>query len=106
MSDFECSVQQLKERLDRGDDFVLLDVREPHEFEIARIGEKLIPLRQIPHRLDELDREKEIVVYCHHGSRSFQATMYLRQQGFTKAKNLTGGIDAWSLVIDPSVPRY
>lgn len=97
---------ELKRRLDRREDFVLLDVREPFEFEIAQIpGSRLIPVREVPARLAELDAKKEIVVFCHHGSRSAQVTHFLRSRGL-RAKNLAGGIDAWSRDVDPSTPAY
>ena len=101
------SAIELKERLARGDDLFLLDVREPMEFRYAKIeGSMLIPLQQIPQRLDELNSQREIVVICHHGIRSLQAAHYLTHQGFSKILNLAGGIDAWSLHCDTSVPRY
>ena len=90
-----------------GDSWVLLDVREPFEFEVARIeGANLIPLGQLPGRLAELDREKEILVMCHSGMRSQQAAEFLRAAGFPRVANVAGGIDAWSQEIDPDVPRY
>jgi molybdopterin/thiamine biosynthesis adenylyltransferase/rhodanese-related sulfurtransferase len=86
---------------------LLLDVREQHEWDASRIeGAKLMPLRGLPARLEELDTEAIIVVHCHHGGRSAQAVQYLRSRGFSGATNLAGGIDAWSLQVDPSVPRY
>lgn len=101
------SVHEVKARLDLGDDLVLLDVREPQEVAFCAIqGSVHIPLGQIPGRLHELDREREIVVLCHHGARSFQACAFLRSRGFENVYNLDGGIDAWSLSVDPSVPRY
>jgi adenylyltransferase/sulfurtransferase len=93
--------------MDAGDPFELIDVREPFEFEIARIdGAKLIPLGEIAERLDELEREQAIIVHCHSGKRSAQAVGLLQQQGFAKVYNLEGGIDAWSEQIDPNVPQY
>lgn len=88
---------------------LLLDCREPDEHAIARIeGARLIPMREIPERLSELEpwREKPIVVHCHHGVRSLRVVQWLRQQGFAHAQSMRGGIDAWSLEVDPSVPRY
>lgn len=103
----EISVSDLKAKLDAQESFLLLDVREPYEFEIARIeGAKLIPLRELSARQGELDREKEIVVHCHSGVRSAHAVELLRSAGFAHAFNLAGGIDAWSEEIDPTVPRY
>jgi adenylyltransferase/sulfurtransferase len=106
MSD-EIGVQELKRRLDRGESIALLDVREPHEFAIARIdGSTLIPLRSLPARLGELDRAGEIVVLCHHGQRSMRALELMRGSGFGKIKSLRGGIDAWSREVDARIPRY
>lgn len=86
---------------------IFLDVREPAEHAIARIeGAVLVPMREVPARLGELAREAEIVVFCHHGGRSAMVVNYLRQQGFSRAINLSGGIDAWSDEVDPGVPRY
>jgi sulfur-carrier protein adenylyltransferase/sulfurtransferase len=97
-------LQALRER---GDDLLLLDVREPHEFAIARLeGAKLVPLATLPARVSELDSSRPIVVYCHHGMRSRVALDFLRRAGFAKLKNLRGGIDAWSRDVDPTVPRY
>lgn len=101
------SPYELKRRMDAGEPFELIDVREPFEYEIARIdGAKLIPLGQITERLNELEREQPIVIHCHSGKRSAQAAQLLLQHGFTKVYNLEGGIDAWSDQIDPSVPKY
>src|SRR5437667_2308524 len=101
------SVQELKRKMNASEAFELIDVREPFEFEIARIdGAKLIPLGEIAERADELQHEQPIVVHCHSGRRSAQAVRLLKQRGFTNVYNLEGGIDAWSDLIDPSVPRY
>lgn len=101
------SVQELKRKMDASEAFELIDVREPFEFEIARIDRaKLIPLGEIAERADELQREQPIVVHCHSGRRSAQAVRLLKQRGFASVYNLEGGIDAWSDQIDPSVPRY
>ncbi len=98
---------EVKQRLDRGDKVTLLDVREPWEWDTARIeGAKLIPLRELETRRAELNSHDEIVVYCHMGVRSLKAIQYLQQHGFTNLKNLSGGIEAWSTTADPSVPRY
>ena len=104
--DFEISVKDLQQRLAGGEKLILVDVREPFEFSIANLNGVLIPLRSLPARTSELDPESEIIVYCHTGSRSARAVEFLRQSGFPKARNLAGGIDAWSVEIDPSVPRY
>src|SRR6266852_5385504 len=86
---------------------VLLDVREPWEFEKARIaGAQLIPMQEVPARFEELDREKEVVAICHHGGRSQQVAMFLEKAGFTRIHNLVGGVDAWSRAVDPTVPVY
>jgi molybdopterin/thiamine biosynthesis adenylyltransferase/rhodanese-related sulfurtransferase len=103
----EMSPQELKRRMDTGEQFELIDVREPFEYEIARIdGAKLIPLGEIAERLNELSGERPIVVHCHSGTRSAQATRLLQQRGFANVYNLEGGIDAWSAQIDPNVPKY
>jgi sulfur-carrier protein adenylyltransferase/sulfurtransferase len=98
---------ELKVKLDRGDRFTLIDVREPYEYQIARIpGAKLIPLGELPKRLKELDPEAEIVAHCRSGARSQKAVDLLKQNGFQKARNMTGGILAWSDKVDPTVPKY
>src|SRR6266513_2902165 len=103
----EMSPRQLKRKIDAGEPFELIDVREPFEYEIARIdGAKLIPLGEISERLDELSGERPIVVHCHSGKRSAQAARLLQQRGFANVYNLEGGIDAWSDQIDPNVPKY
>ena len=104
---FTITPRELKEQLDKGNKPVLLDVREPWEYSLAKLeGSILIPLGTLPHSLDQLDRNAEIVAYCHHGMRSADATSFLLQQGFANVKNLIGGIDAWSVQVDASVPRY
>ncbi len=104
---FDIDVERLRAWLDEGHEVHLVDVREPYEHAICRIeGSQLVPMRQIPQRIDELDRAALTVVHCHHGPRSAQVVSYLRQQGFDRATNLGGGIDAWSLRVDPAVPRY
>jgi adenylyltransferase/sulfurtransferase len=91
----------------RGAAFDLIDVREPHEFEIAQIpGARLVPLSQLPARVSELDSSRELVLHCHHGQRSMRALEYLHGAGFRKLKNLRGGIDAWAREVDSNVPRY
>jgi len=105
----EINCPQVKSKLDAGTPFLFLDVREPDEYATAKIaGTTLLPMSQLAERAAELEphRDGEIVVHCHHGGRSLRVTMWLRGQGFTKVSNLTGGIDAWSQQIDPSVPRY
>jgi rhodanese-related sulfurtransferase len=104
---FTITVQELKEKLDRGEQIFLIDVREPWEYNICKIpGAKLIPLGTLGTEYKKLDPNAEIVLHCHMGMRSMDATQFLMQQGFKNVKNLTGGINAWSLQIDPSVPRY
>jgi len=102
----EMTVEELKQRLDRGDDLFVLDVREPHEFQIANLGGHLIPLNDLPNRLGELDRDRETVVHCKMGGRSAKAVDFLRQSGFSRVHNLAGGITAWSERIDPKVSKY
>lgn len=106
--DYEITPEAVKSKLDDGQSFILLDVREPWEFERAWIeGAKLMPMGDVPSRAhQELDPEESIVVVCHHGVRSMNVTVWLRQQGFEKAQSMRGGIDAWSRVVDHSVPMY
>jgi rhodanese-related sulfurtransferase len=106
--DYEISVDQLKQQLASPNPPLLLDVREQWEFDTASIpGSKLMPMGDIPGRAhQELDDEQHIAVLCHHGARSLNVTMWLRQQGFEKAQSVAGGIDAWSRAIDPTVPTY
>ena len=104
---YTITPRELKERLDKGDKPFLLDVREPYEYSLAKIeGAVLIPLGTLPTSLEQLDQNAEIVAYCHHGMRSGDAVGFLVQQGFKNVKNLVGGIDAWSVQVDASVPRY
>ena len=106
-SQTETDVKELKRKIDAKEDFFLLDVREPNEFQIGRIpGSTLIPLGEVPQRVAEIPRDKEIVVHCKMGGRSARAADFLRQQGYTNVKNLKGGILDWSDKIDPSVPKY
>jgi len=107
-SGLEISVEEFrKERGAKGDDLVLIDVREPHEWEIVHIdGARLIPLGQLPDRLGELDGHAEIVTHCHKGGRSMKALEILRGAGFGKVRNLAGGIDAWAERIEPGMARY
>ena len=106
--DYEIDPESVQKMSKRGESFTLLDVREPWEFETARIqGAKLMPMGDIPSRANqELDPEDHIVVYCHHGVRSMNVTAWLRQQGFEKAQSMAGGIDTWSRRVDPKVPVY
>lgn len=107
--EWEVSPREVKAMRERGDNFLLLDCRTPGEFQVARIeGSKLVPLQQIAQHLPELDEHlnHKIIVTCHHGVRSLQMASILRQQGFKDVKSMAGGIDLWSLDIDPKVPRY
>ena len=105
----EIQAGVVAQRLRDGDELLLLDVREPDEYERARIdGARLLPLGEVESRLTELAdwKERPVVVHCHHGGRSAKACAILREAGFTQVANLVGGIDAWSLTVDPEVPRY
>ena len=106
--DYEITPKELSERKERNEELILLDVREPWEFETAHMdGAKLVPMGDIPARAhQELDPEEHIVVICHHGVRSMNVTAWLRQQGFEKAQSMRGGIDAWSRTVDSRVPVY
>jgi molybdopterin/thiamine biosynthesis adenylyltransferase/rhodanese-related sulfurtransferase len=104
--EFEILPKELKGKFDRGEDVFVLDVREPHEYQIVNMGGHLIPLNDLPRRVNELDSSREIVVHCHHGPRSARAVEFLQEMGFRKVKNLVGGIDQWAVQVDPSLPRY
>jgi molybdopterin/thiamine biosynthesis adenylyltransferase/rhodanese-related sulfurtransferase/molybdopterin converting factor small subunit len=105
-SEYSIIAEELKEKLESGEGVFILDVREPHEYEIVNIGGYLIPLGDLPNRVNELDSSQQIAVHCHHGARSQRAVEFLRELGFKKVKNLVGGIDEWAVKIDPSLPRY
>jgi adenylyltransferase/sulfurtransferase len=106
-TEWEITVDELKKRLDRNDRVFILDVRNPEEFQICRIpGSTLLPLPELPQRFRELDQNHEMVIHCKSGMRSLKATIFLRQQGFRKVKNLKGGILAWATSIDPTMPKY
>jgi len=102
----EIQVEELKRRLDAGDDLFVLDVREPHEYQICNINGYLIPLGDLPKRVSELDSSREIVAHCRSGVRSAKAVDFLKQAGFRKVMNLTGGILAWADRVDPKMPKY
>ena len=102
----EITPVDLKARLDRGDDLFILDVREPHEYQICNLSGYLIPLGDLPKRVNELDSSREIVAHCRSGKRSADAVNFLRQAGFRKIWNLKGGVLAWSDEVDPSMPKY
>jgi sulfur-carrier protein adenylyltransferase/sulfurtransferase len=107
MTEGEIDVLELKQKLDRGDKFVLIDVREPHEYRICNIpGSKLIPLGEFPQHMGEFKPEDDIVIHCKSGMRSAKACAVLRQNGFQHVRNVVGGILAWSDKVDPSVPKY
>jgi len=102
----EIQPEELKQRLDAGEDIFILDVREPHEFQICNLNGYLIPLGDLPKRVHELDSSREIVAHCRSGVRSAKAVAFLRQAGFQKVKNLAGGVLAWSDRVDPKMPKY
>ena len=107
MSEIEISVAELQRRQKAGDKFLLVDVREPWEYAACRIeGAKLIPMRTIPANLQALDGDEDVICYCHHGQRSLDVAAWLRSQGVESAQSLAGGIDRWSIEIDPNIPRY
>ncbi len=102
----EMQVEELKRRLDAGENLFVLDVREPHEYQICNIGGHLIPLGDLPKRVNELDSSREIVAHCRSGVRSAKAVGFLQQAGFKKVHNLAGGILAWADRVDPKMPKY
>jgi sulfur-carrier protein adenylyltransferase/sulfurtransferase len=102
----QITVKELKRRIDAGEDVQLIDVREPYEFQIAQIGGKLIPQNDVPQRLAEIDRDREVVVHCRSGARSQRIAEFLKQAGYPRVVNLAGGILAWSDEIDPKVQKY
>ncbi len=103
----EITVSELKALLDNKADFQLVDVREPHEYEICNLGGQLIPLSQIPDSADHIERGKQVVIHCRSGARSGQAVRWLEQNlGLTNLYNLKGGILAWADQIDPAMPKY
>jgi rhodanese-related sulfurtransferase len=109
MLPLDIDVQAVKKLLDDKESLLFLDCRENSEVATAKIDGTLhIPMREIPARLEELKphQERRVIVHCHHGGRSLRVTQFLRQQGFEKTQNMAGGIDAWSLEIDPTIPRY
>jgi sulfur-carrier protein adenylyltransferase/sulfurtransferase len=99
-------VEDLKQRIDAGDAPFILDVREPQEYSICNLRGVLIPLNDLPRRMSELDANREIVVHCRTGGRSAQAVEFLLANGFKDVKNLAGGILAWAIKIDPTMPQY
>ena len=107
---FELSVQETAQRISGGGKLHLIDVREPYEFATARMeGAELIPMRSVPGELQHIEglaEQAPVVVICHHGVRSLQVVNWLRQQGVERCQSMSGGMDAWSMYIDPTVPRY
>src|SRR5262249_56959901 len=107
MSELEITVVELQRKKKAGEPFLLVDVREPWEYETCRIeGAKLIPMRTIPANLQQLDVDQDVICYCHHGQRSLDVAAWLRAQGVETAQSLAGGHHRWALANDPSVSRY
>jgi rhodanese-related sulfurtransferase len=107
VNDLEILPSEVKQRLDRGEKLLLVDVREPHEYAVCHIeGSVLIPMGTIPANLQKLDVDEDVICFCHHGMRSLDVANWLRAQGVKTAKSMSGGIDRWSIEIDPQVPRY
>ncbi|MBX6361457.1 MAG: molybdopterin-synthase adenylyltransferase MoeB [Acidobacterium ailaaui] len=102
----QITPKELKQRLDAGENIFVLDVREPHEYQIVNIGASLIPLGELPNRISELDPNREIVVHCKSGGRSQKAAEFLQKSGFKNVSNLAGGITAWANDVDPKLPKY
>jgi rhodanese-related sulfurtransferase len=107
MDDMQISAKEVNERVGRGDKLLLVDVREQWEYDLSKIpGAKLIPLGALPASLNTLLDADEVICYCHHGMRSLDAAVWLRQQGVENAKSMAGGIERWSVEVDPQIPRY
>jgi rhodanese-related sulfurtransferase len=107
LANIEVTPREVRERLERGEKFLLVDVREKWEYEASHIeGSVLIPLREIPGNLQRLAAERDVVCFCHHGIRSMDAAAWLRSQGVPGARSMAGGIDRWTTEVDPLVPRY
>jgi rhodanese-related sulfurtransferase len=107
MDELEIKPADVKARIAQGEKLVLIDVREPWEYQLCRIeGAKLVPLGSLAASLNTLPDTEEVICYCHHGMRSLDAAAWLRFQGFAHAKSLAGGIERWSVEVDPKVPRY
>ena len=107
MSELEILPGEVKQRLDRGEKFLFVDVREPHEHAICHIeGSVLIPMGTIPANLQKLDTDEDVICFCHHGMRSLDVANWLRSCGVSSARSMAGGIDRWSVEIDHKVPRY
>ncbi len=103
----EVTVKELKQLLDEGADFQLIDVREQNEFDFANLGGELIPLGSVPDNIDKFAKDKQVIIHCRSGARSGNAVQFLeKNHGFDNLYNLKGGILAWSDEIDPSIPKY
>jgi len=103
----EINVQELKELMDQSTDFQLIDVREQHEFKICNLNGELIPMGEIPHRVEKVSKDKQVVIHCRSGVRSADVIRYLEQNhGYDNLYNLVGGVLAWSDQIDPTMPKY
>ena|SRR3989338_10286813 len=103
----EISPVELKQKLERKDSLLLIDIRETKEYAICHLeGSVLIPIKELPFRLKEIDPDRDAVLYCHHGVRSAQAAGWLRKNGFTRVYSLKGGIDRWAETVDPTIARY
>ena len=106
-ANIEITPLEVKELLSRGDKVLFVDVREQWEHDAAHLaGSVLIPLREIPSNLQRIENSEQVVIFCHHGMRSLDAAAWLRSQGVEGARSMTGGIDRWSIEIDPAIPRY
>lgn len=106
MDELKILPKELKKKFDFKENFFLLDVRNPNEYELAKLkGAVLIPLPKLEKKLHEIPKNKEIIIYCHHGNRSLEAAKILKEHGF-KARSLVGGIDVWSKFVDKSIPKY
>lgn len=107
MDDLQISTKEVNARIARGDKLLLVDVREQWEYDLCKLpGARLIPLGALPANLNTLLDADDVICYCHHGMRSLDAAVWLRQQGVESAKSMAGGIERWSTEIDPNVPRY
>ncbi len=106
VNDWEITAEQLKKKMDKNENFRLIDIREPYETLISNIGGEPIPMNSIPSRIDDLNKEEEIILYCRTGHRSESAVLYLRKQGFKNAKHLLGGIYSWADKIDKTIKKY
>lgn len=108
-AEWEVTPQRVREMVDRGERFAFIDCRTPEEHATARVdAAALVPMQDVPNRLFELEEylDEPVVVMCHHGQRSLQVAAFLKEQGFADVKSMAGGIDRWSLEVDPGVPRY